>query len=310
LFVAASSAFAADHLPADLFPPKTRVVMGIAVRTLLDSPLLERAISEAVIPAGSFAGIDPLKDIDSVFVASEGQDENSPTIVVLRGRFQSPANPAKQHNGVAILEHKKTVVAMLDSNTALIGSLADVRAAIDRRGGPSNIPAALAARAAALSAGNDFWAVGDLPDGIRSENPTAKQFASMDRFDFAASLRDGLRIHGAIHLRSAEDAAQLASTLRLFEAMMQAQQSKSGAKLDLKADRGTLSVNLSVPEAELKRALATQRTSLAAALKARMEGTAATPEGPKFSPSRAPEAPATIVSNDRGETLQVMLPVK
>jgi hypothetical protein len=314
---ATAIASAADRVPSEFFPPQTRIVIGLSLRALLDSPLFEAAGGGASLTAatGPFAGIDPLKDLDSIVIATEGDTASAPGIVVARGRFRPTATAEKHHAGVPIFEDKKGVLALLDANTALAaGSLADLKAAIDRRGGASTLSAALAARIAAVEA-NDFWAVGDV-----AESKAGGKAASIDRFDFGASLRKGLELHGSVHLRSSEEAAQLAMMIKMFEGMlMQAQPSKTAAKFNLRADGGTLKLDLFIPEAELKRTVTTQKNVLAGMVRSQFPGAipapAAAAAGPTPAPgparapvSRPPATPATIVTNSSGETVHVVLP--
>jgi hypothetical protein len=314
LLFATVIASAADRVPSEFFPPQTRIVIGLSLRALLDSPLFEAAGGGATLTAatGPFAGIDPIQDLDAIVIASEGDTASAPSIVVARGRFRPTSAAATQHGGFPIFADKKGVLALLDENTAIAGSLADVKAAIDRRGGASTLSSALAARIAAVEA-NDFWAVGDIPDAR-----SGGKAPSVDRFDFGASLRKGLELHGSVHLRSPEEAAQLATMIKMFEGMLKTQPSKTAAKFNLRADGGTLTVDLFIPEAELKRTVTSQRNTLAGMVRSQFPGAlpdAAPAPAPASAPSsarppisRPPDTPATIVTNATGETVQVVLP--
>ena len=310
LLFATAVASAADRLPSEYFPPQTRIVIGLSLRALLDSPLFEAAGGGATLTAaaGPFAGIDLIKDLDSIVIASEGDTSSAPSIIVARGRFRPTAAAANHYAGVPIYEDKKGALALLDANTAIAGSLADVKAAIDRRASAPPLAAALAARIASVEA-NDVWAVGNIAESKPGAKPQP-----IDRFDFGASLRQGLEVHGSVHLRSAQEAAQLAMVIKMFEGMLQTQPSKTAAKFNLRADGGTLKVDLFIPEAELKRTVTTQKNAIAGMVRSRFPGAlpaalASAPE-PARQPtvSRPPSTPATIVTNSSGETVQVVLP--
>jgi hypothetical protein len=75
-----------------------------------------------------------------------------------------------------------------------------------------------------------------------------------------------LEIAAELHARSAEDAAQLTSTLRLLEGMFKASQpsANAGTKLRIESAEGTLKIALAVSEEDLKKAIAQQRRSAAA----------------------------------------------
>src|SRR4051812_30456000 len=183
LFATALTCAAADHVPFELFPPKTKMVIGMSLRAIFDSQLLPMAGGSAALPALPFGGIDP-KELDSIIIASEGGTSDAPSIVVIRGRFHLDLTKAARYGGIPILQDRKGALALIDDNTALGGSLADVRAALDRRnGGSAAISSELASRVDAV-AGNDFWAVGDIPEGLAPKNPSAKGMDSIERFDF------------------------------------------------------------------------------------------------------------------------------
>jgi hypothetical protein len=177
LLALAATRFAHAALP-DFLPVETKVVFGLSLRGLIDSPLLaglgDAKTTTAKFMPGPLAGIDPLKDIDSFFVATAGQGDNPPALIVVRGRFAQQVLPAgtKIYKGVAIFEDTKTPngsFALLDAGTLIGGDLAMVRAAIDRRGQPSRLAPALVERVRALESRYDLWGVGELPQGIPSK---------------------------------------------------------------------------------------------------------------------------------------------
>lgn len=312
LVLVAATAYAADRVPVEFFPPQTRIVVGVSLRSLAESGMVEMLGADpALLRSVPFAGLDIARDIDSLVIASEGTGQNSPSIAVLRGRFKPRASEIS-HEGVPIhmdRTKKNVALALIDANTAIAGELPEVRAALGRRGNPPAFSSSLAARAAAF-ASDDFWAVGDVPEAGGVPNPAGKGLQSVDRFDIGASLRNGLRLHGSIHLRSPQEAEQVAAAVKLFEAMFNAQPSKSGAKFDLRAEGGTINVDLTVPKEELRKSVAARKGLLADMLKSQIPFPGASaPGGPARDPiSRPPSAPATIVTNTSGETVQVTLP--
>jgi hypothetical protein len=155
---------------------------------------------------------------------------------------------------------------------------------------------------------------------------------SVERFDFGASLRNGLQLRGSVRLRSAEDAAQLSAMVKMFSGMFQSE-ANSPTKFDFRVDGRTISLDLSVPESELKKTVSSQRSLLAGMLQGGMPtgftavappqmasrpaptaARAAAPSTPgsvvldRGPLSWAPSEPATVVSNERGETVQLKLP--
>ena len=78
----AGSAWAADGVAPDFFPPNTKVVIGIQMRRILDSPLGKKLAADAgetaTAAAAQLGGIDFLKDIDQIVVATSGAGQNPP----------------------------------------------------------------------------------------------------------------------------------------------------------------------------------------------------------------------------------------
>jgi hypothetical protein len=342
--LAAAPAWAADGVPFELLPPDTNAVLGISVRSLIDSPIVRSFGADFHAMAGSFTaahplgGLDPTKDLDSVVIAMAGETDNGPSLVVARGRFDRvPTADAKPYHGVPVFDQAggKESFALLDGGTALAGSPVEVRAAIDRRGGAAQVDGELRRRVESLSGAYEFWAAGDAAKGMRMPS-TAKGLDAVDQFEIGASLRQGLELRGRIHLRSAEDAAQLASALGMFEMMLKMQPKQAdGTKFDLRTSDGYIEIELAIPEAELKKAFTAQKDLVAGMLKSQMQmpmpmtaqqpgmETAAAPPPPVARPAAARPArsggipishpatsPGSIVTNERGETTLVTLPGK
>ena len=312
----AGIAMAAEPVPADLLPPGTKVLVGISVRSLIDSPLLKilggdaAKMTASFTAAGPLAGLDPARDLDSIFFASTGQGEDAPALIVVRGRFHPEQTAgAKTYKNVPVFNaptNQKGTFAILDTGTAIAGTRKEVLAAIDRRGGASSISPAIADKVASLSASYDFWGVGEMPGGFRTSPPASKSLDSIDRFEFGASLRQDLQVHGKLHLRTPQQAQEMAMSLKMIEGMMKARTSAGGTQFDLRAEDGTLELTLLIPEAELKKALAAQKEALAGAVRSRL---GVTPTEPPANPvSHTPNKPAVVETNDRGETVKVTLP--
>jgi hypothetical protein len=321
----AAAAMAADQPLAEYAPPDTRMVFGFRMRTIVDAMESQGLAAEvhdkvvALLAGTPFAGFDPLKDLDEVLVTTSGQGQNPPALAVLVGRFDVArlGKSATQYRGVPIIESPKTpdgLLALLDGTTALAGTPAVVRAAIDARGGAGHMPAELLARCQALRSRYDIWGAANPIPKTAQPGAEADPFQSVDRFEFGAALRHGLEATAEIHVRSRQDAEKLASTLRLFEAMFKSQQSSAnGTRVDLQMKNGTLKVAVNIPAAELKKAVATQRASLEAALLKQMPGGLAARFGPLQSDAASvmrpvPKTPARTLTDSGGNTVSVTLP--
>ena len=90
-------------------------------------------------------GFDPTRDLKEVLIASTGQGQNAPTLILARGNFDiaklsafafTSGRPPIVYEGVPILTHPSKssgAMALLDSTTVIGGDLDQVRAAIRRR---------------------------------------------------------------------------------------------------------------------------------------------------------------------------------
>src|SRR5579872_2531287 len=136
-------ALAADGPVPDYVPAGTRAVIGFHLRTIIDSSLVQSLGADLFKNAGAkwtasspFPGIDPLKDLDEVIIASTMNGDHPPSLVICHGRFNLAQlqKGAHRYRGVAIKEIQDgDGIALLDAGTLLGGNMNELRAAIDRR---------------------------------------------------------------------------------------------------------------------------------------------------------------------------------
>ena len=294
----AQAAPPAENVLPGFIAPDTRVVLGIQLRRILDSPLGKTLASgSGKITVPELAGLDLMRDVDELIIATNAEGDNPPGLMVLIGRFH-PAR-AKSYHNVSVVETASatggSMVAFLDESTAIAGRPADVRAAIDHRDQGASAAAGFSARAKELASRYDVWGVGShLPKGGRGE-----QVDAVDGFSFGAALGEGLALTADIHLRSQADADKIGASLKLFQALVQSQSSAS--KFSLEAKGATVQLSLFIPEAELKKAIDAQKTALAAAFTNGLAAVQAKPAAP-------PKPEAKIVTDAKGDTVQVTLP--
>lgn len=332
LAVCLRMAVAADGPVPDYVPPGTRAILGFHIRTIIDSSLVQSIGADvfknagAVLNASSlFPGVNPLKDVDEIIVASTMEGDHPPSLVICRGRFHIDqlAKGAQHYHGVAIKEMKDgDGLALLDASTLLAGSLKDLRAAIDRRDHHSAaIDPRLAEQAGKLSAQYAIWGAGSLPEDFHPPAGGPEALKTLDRFHFGIGLTNGLQLAATIHMRSAEDLQKLAGTVQMFEMMAKAQPDASGTKIDTHVDNGSLTVSVAVPEEALKKAMAQQRGAIAQALAqangqrlSASEPAASTDnaagQGTAPSSTAAASKETTIVSDKEGASVHVTLPGK
>ncbi|HXK01548.1 MAG TPA: hypothetical protein VMS37_04045 [Verrucomicrobiae bacterium] len=317
LLVAALCAGRLAHaeLP-DFLPPESKVLIGLSVRGLVNSPLLAslgdaKAAASHLTSTGPLAGLNLLKDIDDVIIATSGEGDNPPALLVVRGRFSPTLMPAtaKPYHGVPVLEDAKSAngtFALLDAATIIGGDLKMVHAAIDRRGKDSAIAPVLAERVRTLESRYDVWGVGEVPKGIHSSQAPSPELEAIDRFEFGASLRSGLEVAAQIHVRSAKDAEKLMQSMKLIEMMLSAQAKPgNGTKIDIQSDQENIKLSLLISEEDLKKGIEAQKAKFAA-----NAGASAAPAPVKPVVKPVAPTPGSITTDDRGNTVTVTLPRK
>ena len=263
LFILPAVPSTADTL-TDLLPPDTKAVFGIRVHNLPISSIAQTLSAQAhaatagLFKAAPLDGIDLLRDIDEVLLASTGMGQNPPSIVVVTGRFDVArlAEGANRYHDVPYFAGEvapNSAVALLGNGVAILGDAALVRAAVDQRGSKVRIDPALNDRITSMRQRYDIWGLGERPEGIVAPMADAKILESIDRFQFGMQLASGLELNAEIHARSPQDAEKLNGTLGMIAAMVKGQQtSENGSKFDLQVDGGTLKLTVFIPDAELK----------------------------------------------------------
>lgn len=315
----------------DFVPPSTRAVIGVHVRGVVDSALIQGLGAEFIQTAGAkwtasspFPGFDPLKDLDEIVVATSLEGDNPPALVICRGRFpvDEIEKGAQRYRGVAIRQVQNgSAIAVIDANTVIAGDLKQVRGAIERRAIHAvGLSPALARKVGQLSGRYTIWGAGTVPATYHPPAGGPDGFSSLDRFDFGIALSQGLEVAATLHVRDAADAQKLTSMMQFVEMMSKAQPDSSGTKFQSHVDNGTLTVAVAVPEQALRKALEQQRGMIAQAMAQATARAAGTPLKAAVKPASAPpvmEAPAPpvsketqIVSDKDGASLLVTLPGK
>jgi hypothetical protein len=304
---------AADTL-TDLLPPETKVVFGIRMHNLAISSTAQSFAAQAQSAAAGWlkavplAGIDFLRDIDEVLIATSGKGKTPPAIVVVTGRFDVPhlaEGANRYYRNVPLLEREAAgdaMVALLDGSTAILGDANLVRAAIDRRGAKSGIEPALNDRITSLRQRYDIWGIGEQSEGFSAPVAEAKVLESADRFQFGMQLASGLELSAEIHARSAGDAEKLHTGFGMIAAMVKGQTSASASKFDLQSDGGTLKFDVYIPDAELKKAILAETAALSpvsvsapvASADTEGAGPSAAPEAAPLAAAIPPAQPATV----------------
>jgi hypothetical protein len=318
MIAAISPCFAAPAFDV-LLPPNASVVFGLRTTTLLNLLAQQEGAKDLrqqaalLLAATPFAGFDPFTDLDEIVLTATSTGSNPPALIILTGRF----NAAKLTNGkgrpyrnATLIQSgaSKTVLAVLDQKTLLAGDLALVKGAIERA---SSKPAAgpLAARLETMRSRYDIWAFADriqnpqLPDAVMPS--FAKSLRSLDRFWAGAAFAKNFELAAEIHLRSADDAQAIAALVREFETEIKGQLN-GAANLELATTADTISLSMSIPEQEWKKALETRlKPTPKTAQPVQSTGLHITGGEPPAEPK-----PQVITTDTRGNTVTLSLPGK
>jgi hypothetical protein len=165
-------------------------------------------------------GFDPTRDVTELLLATNGKA----AVTIARGHF-TPSDPAAKkapYKGYTLYLHGDGAYALIDGSTAVAGTQASVRAAIDQSKAGSSTPGvtSLLARGPALSPQAQIWAVSDSPEafaGLASGNAAGnfgKVFGQIERVSFTADLSKGLNIVATGDCKTEQDAKSLGDALR------------------------------------------------------------------------------------------------
>ena len=306
LLLIACVAGAADLTLLSHVMPEAKVISGANLSQFLISPLgrfLLSQVQTAEPRLQSFiqtTGFDPLRDLNEVLIASPANPKENRGVLLVRGVFDPSriAEFAKQsgaviqpYKGVQVMRGKQKRdgwLAFLDSSTAVAGDPRSVQDVIDRGGsGPGPDPKLLA-KINQVSSMYDFWAVSVAPASDLARPVPDAQLNGVMQGDVLRGIVEtsgGIKfgpnflIGGEAVTRSDKDATALADVVRFFVGMaqMSAQKDPKAAaslallqRLNLKAEGNTVTLSLTVPEADLEKiiqyaqAMAKQQAAAAA----------------------------------------------
>jgi hypothetical protein len=316
--LAAARLVAAADSGLDFLPADTKVVFGVRVSSIVESPIFKDAgagpqkLGEDWLKMVAITGFDPLHDIDEVLLASPADKEQAPALLVVRGRFnlERMGAGAQRYHGVALVGDSKTgkgVLALLDATTAVAGDLPVVRAAIDRRGHGAPMEGQLAARVQSLRDRFDIWGTGERTEGFVPPTGKREELASMDRFEFGIRISKGFELGAELHARSQKEAEKLAASMEMVK-MMASAQAQPAPKIDVQTKDGTVKISVMVSEEELKKLMEAQRKASVSMSRAPM--TVAPMGGAPVVVTSEPSVPAAGSQSQIGGTSVFVLPGK
>ncbi len=193
-----------DATLAALMPPDATMLAGVRMAAIRSTPLYQKMLAQKRLERlDEFArqtGFDPRRDVGELLVASNGKD----SIIAARGAFNVKAFEGmtrSTYQGYTLYTRDRGGVALIDNSAAVAGTLAAVRAALDRRrAGDRSGPAELLARARQIPPENQIWSVsngfdnlltGRIPESGNAAN-IGRILGSLENTTAAADFRTGL----------------------------------------------------------------------------------------------------------------------
>jgi TonB family protein len=280
--ILASSLFAADPELVSLAMPDTQVMAGVNVEQALLSPLGQFLKTQpGLLPEKDLqklietTGFDPRRDLREILVSLNKVPADKSGIILARGTFDVPRILAASENTGATTDTYKGVPVILraargclafpNSTLAILGSEADVHAAIDRISAPTAINSALAVQVNQLSTTEDAWFVSMAPlSQFQPQAPGAGGPMAMIGKVLQASggVKFGANVVVSLQAVSAtdQDAATLAAGLKALMGVAQMAGSKGEMAqaaallqgLNITADGPVTKISLSVPEQQVE----------------------------------------------------------
>lgn len=281
-FTGVLAARAADSQLLGLVMPDAKVLAGVNVDQAKASPFGLYVLTQMQLNGSgiqqliTLTGFDPTRDVHELLAAtSAAPGDKSPTgLALARGNFDAAAITkfatsqgalTEVYNGVTIIEDpKKTVGTAFPSSTiAIVGDVANVKAAIDRPGNGQTLPSAVVTLANQWSGLEDAWVITTVPPFSLAPagaiaNPAAGIFQQVQQFAGGVKFGDSIVGTAAIQSDNAADATQLANALQFLVNLAQ-MQSQSNSQLTnlaqalaITTQANTVKLTLTLPEAQFQ----------------------------------------------------------
>jgi len=280
-----------------LVMPDAKVVAGLQVTQTKNSAFGQFVLSHMQVEDDAFkkfmaqTGFDPRRDLSEIVMASnwEQATPQSRWLVVARGTFNRSAittaalangGATTNFQGVDVLTYAPPVpqenrngIAFFDASNAVMGDIASVKAAIQRRQSNAATPANILAKVRTLSAKNDFWFVtlvpisefaGAVPNANLSSAMKGNLLAAVHEASGGIRFGETVNISGEAVTRSDKDAQALVDVFKFVAGMVQTNRANDPAvnqvatlldALDLQTKDNIMTLSLAIPEKQLEQIL-------------------------------------------------------
>jgi len=297
-----SVALAADPSLLSLVMPDAKVIAGVRVDRAKNSPFGMYVLTHLQLDDPDFlkfvaaTGFDPRRDVREVLVASNSLEyDPSHWLVLAKGTFnpdrieglaQANGGTVVKHHGIGILSANsgngdlttvQGAIAFLDSSTAVMGDVAGVQAAIDRRRANAGISTKLAGKVQQVSTNYDFWFTtlvplaefaGAMPDPNLSSAMKGSLLGGIQQTSGGVKFGQNVLLYAEAVTRSPEDAAALVDVVKFIAGLIQTnrQNDKTAAQVSTLLDAlqtttqgNVMTMSLAIPEATLEQMMSAMR---------------------------------------------------
>ena len=268
-FLFAAAAFAADPELLRLAMPEARILAGIDVSKVKDTPFGKFALAQlsaaqdpqydAFVKA---SGFDPRESVDEILVAKTDAGERR--LMLARGRFDTGrileaaaaagAGVATYH-GAQVLVSSDSWLAFLSPTIAAMGDPASVRAVVDRREQGAGPAAEIASRVNEVSKDYALWFVSavpisellqDLPSGGAGDAVKGEVLRSVQKASGGVTFGDSVRLSAELTAASAENASKLAAVLTFLAGAI------GQTQADVAAHGNVVNLGMTLSESQLE----------------------------------------------------------
>ncbi len=219
-------------------------IAGVYVSRVIASPLglfAQSRLGQDDVAFGKFinvTGFDPRRDLIELVAFSPGGEGKKPGMVAARGRFDAERLGAaliekgmkrSSYSGVDIYEGTgPATIAFPEPGIVVAGDTALVKPALDRRGKPSELSAALATKVALAGSRNDVWFVATGQSGLKFGKMQLPEDA-LEILSGGLTLGSTVELSAEAIMKTEKDAQALAQLIQFITAMGQMQGNKNPA---------------------------------------------------------------------------------
>ncbi len=269
-FLCAAAAFGADPELLRLAMPEAKILAGIDVAKVKDTPFGRFAVAQfsaaqdqeydAFVKA---SGFDPRESLDEILLAKPDAGERR--LLLGRGRFDTArileaAGAAgagvATYQGAQVLVSPEVWLAFLSGSIVAMGDPASVRAAVERRERSAGPGAEIAARAQAASKAYAMWFVAaaplselmqDLPGGgAAGDALKGGALRAVQEASGGLSFGGSVSLSAELTAASAEDASKLAAVLKFVAGAV------AHAPADVTSQGSVVKLGLALSEPQLE----------------------------------------------------------